>query len=472
MKNLNEDTEAVSIVVGAILLLAILVTFMSVFTSTWVPIYVSDDEAAHSEQVHHSMLELKKQAEIANSVPNTVSIDLGTDDLPYIKDSNSVGYLDLNESAGKLLITSTIESEYVPSNMLPYSFGIAVEELDTNVTNPITSMQFEFLQDPSEYTANDKLAQNFDIHFRTTTYNRWIQFKNADVNDKHIRISLSGGYPSEKWISEDIKLDGTDDSKIYLNNDPRVLHIDCLTKDTNLTLKKSNQPLLINGTNYNISDSAPLYDLIQHYMKLGGNYLFDYVNYDGVAESSQIFEYQTTNRTTNVTYVNNTRIITMNNSEISKGTLKMESDYNFMVDQQYIYDSGALILQQKDGVVFKTQPPIQVSNRSGDVGLSINTILLKGDIERRGNDMENLYITANSVETINGYTENVTITKYPTEDTWDLWYNYFREMEDEIQDVGPTSVTFNNTSEYVRLNIEDSSPGIYLSMKSSEITIN
>jgi hypothetical protein len=207
-------------------------------------------------------------------------------------------------------------------------------------------------------------------------------------------------------------------------------------------------------------------------MKLGGNYLFDYVNYNGVRESSQVFEYQTTNRTTNVTYVNNTRMITMNNSEIGKGTLEMESDYNFMVDQRYVYDSGALILQQKDGAVFKTQPPIQVSNRSGDVSLSINTILLKGDIERRGNDMENLYITANSVETINGYTENVTITKYPTEDTWDLWYNYFREMEDEIQDVGPTSVTFNNTSEYVRLNIEDSSPGIYLSMKSSEITIN
>jgi hypothetical protein len=71
MKNLDliKNDDAVSVVVGSILVLAVLVTFMSVVTSTWVPIYEGNAESDHSDEMFDSFLDLRKQIENADEFP-------------------------------------------------------------------------------------------------------------------------------------------------------------------------------------------------------------------------------------------------------------------------------------------------------------------------------------------------------------------------------------------------------------------
>ena len=111
MKRLLSDEKAVSVVVGSILVLAILVTFMSVVVSTWVPIYEGNDEAQHSDQTYKSFIEFSKQIDNADELKKVTKFDMGTEGTSFIVKSNSVGYLELNDSDGIMEITANLTSD-------------------------------------------------------------------------------------------------------------------------------------------------------------------------------------------------------------------------------------------------------------------------------------------------------------------------------------------------------------------------
>ncbi|MCK5488098.1 MAG: hypothetical protein KAI86_17885, partial [Desulfobacterales bacterium] len=131
MKNLIENDEAISVVVGAILILAVLVTFMSVVTSSWVPIYEGDAEAAHSDDTNEVFMGIHKQIELADEFSNSATVDLGTDEMAFIKGSNSVGYLEVNENTSGLFLTGNISRTDIPSTS-DVGIGIDVEDLNTS----------------------------------------------------------------------------------------------------------------------------------------------------------------------------------------------------------------------------------------------------------------------------------------------------------------------------------------------------
>ena len=136
--------------------------------------------------------------------------------------------------------------------------------------------------------------------------------------------------------------------------------------------------------------------------------------------------------------------------KVGGGTLKLQSDYNFMVDQSYVYDNGAVFLVQYDGTVLKTDPPITASNDSGTLSLSFNTVELKGDLQASGNGVETLYTKLDGNERLlYGNTDLLVIVKETTREYYKFWKSHFDELNATANDgfANITATLTNNTDQ-------------------------
>ena len=483
MKDLIKNDDAVSVVVGAILVLAVLVTFMSVVTSSWVPIYEGNAESAHSDDTHKAFMDIHKQIELADDSPNSATLDLGTDEMAFIQNSNSVGMLEVNESSGAMYVTTTITSPAAESDV---GIGLSVTGMNNTEKYPITNFSFEFNQlDPKGN--NQKLSEDFMIQFRTSTLNRWISlYTDPGGSDKDIIIYVKyNSDPDEKWLATFTPSPTVSPDLYYLADG--LIFINLLTHNLSLTLiEPTNQNVSLNGVPYNTNTSnntATLHDIIQHYMRLpgdgtGGDYYIDYVQFSGVYEGDQIFTYNTTQSFAQTT--TSGEIVTSfdNNTKFGGGTLTLSSDYNFMVDQSYIYDGGAVFLTQEDGSVFKVDPPIVASkNSDGNLSLSLNSVVLKGDYQASGNDVETLYTTlVGNVHEVNGDTNRIMIEKYVKPEYYKFWKSYFEDLKLFANSFGEINATLtNNTAQTnLTLTINDttSTKNIDLSIRTKVIEIS
>ena len=489
MKDLIKNDDAVSVVVGAILILAVLVTFMSVVTSSWVPIYESDAESAHSDDTHKAFMDIHKQIEMADEFARSATIDLGTEEMAFIQNSNSVGYLEVNESGGTMYVTTTITSPAPESDV---GLGLSITGMDTNQTNPITNFSFEFNQLDPKGNAH-KLSEDFMVQFRTSTLNRWISLYIDPTNPEYMIIYVKyDSNPDEKWIQTFWAKKGEGFPDLNYSSATGLIYINLLSHNNlNLTLiEPINQNVSLNGVPYNTntsiaSDTATLHDIIQHYMRLpgdgtGGDYYIDYVQFSGVFEGDQIFTYNTTQTFAQVTATSGETVISFDNdTKFGGGTLTLTSDYNFMVDQSYVYDSGAVFLTQEDGSVFKVNPPIVATNNSdGNLSLVLDSVVLKGDYQASGNDFETLYTTlVGDVYEVNGDTNRIMIEKDMKPEYYNFWKSYFEDIETIANSFTGISTTLTNNTAQTRLTltIADDDPAtksIDVSIKTKVIIIS
>ena len=490
MKNLIKNDNAVSVVVGAILILAVLVTFMSVFTSTWVPIYEGNAESAHSDDTNKAFMDIHKQIELADEFSKSASIDLGTEQMSFIKNSNSVGILEVNESDGDMFVTGNVTHKSTA-----WGEGFQFVGMDTNETEPITNFSFEFTQMnfkssifSSVSSGEIKLNPYFMIKIWTTELNRWItlypyHLKDGFINDGYwadevgIWISYEGNITRELWSG---KKSVTAANDIITVSHPNV-SINLLATDQIMELIEP-ATLAINGTIYTNSGPpyAPLNDVIQHYMRLpgdgtGGNYDLNYVQYDGILDANQYITYETADDATSIIVDENNDIkVILDDFKVGGGTLKLQSDYNFMVDQSYIYDSGAVILNQYDGAVFKTASPIVAINDSGNLILTLKSTVLKGDYQASGNGIETLYTTLDrNMYEVRGVTDNITIVKNTTPELYPLWDSYFSDLGDIVNS---TSANYNDMSNssinQAGIRIYSTTPDITITVQKKVIAIS
>ena len=422
MKDLDliKNDDAVSVVVGAILILAVLVTFMSVVTSSWVPIYEGDAESDHSDEMLDSFLDLRKQIENADEFPRIFSINLGTNNMPFIKNTNSVGCLELNQSAGTMALKSVIYSSVTGSDI---GDNLIINDVNRDENSPIQNFTFHFFLTNNSTDFIIKLAsippEKLEIEIEDGT----------SGNDIGIAIEYKGN-PVERWENNSIP-DATN-GIIYNSTLPVSWSVDMLSSDILLELKNAgSNSVLINGTTYNDTNKiAPLNLLIQHYLKLSPDgYDFTYKKDDGISDGTQTLLYNTTMGTLGGTRPQ------LNLTTIGSGVFTMKSDYNFMVDQSYIYDNGAVILKQKDGEVFKVAPPIfyDKDNITGDLKISFQTVILTGDYIVSGNGLETInVVSTTSAYKASGLTEEIVIMKTTTPELYKMWLSYFSDLMDFV----------------------------------------
>ena len=460
MMDFTKNDDAVSVVVGAILLLSILVTFMSVVTSSWVPIYEGNAESDHGDDLFEAFLDFRKQIENADEFPRISTIDLGTDDMPFMKNTNSVGRLELNESAGAMTLTSVIYSSVTGSDV---GDSLIINDLNTGEESPIQNFTFDLILNS---------ISDFDIELNSKPPTKLeIEIEDGELeNTIEITIKYNGN-PVEKWGNYSIPLGTT--GIIYNDTNPLApsLFVDMLSPDILLELDADGSNLVTIGTgNYSEGNLCPLNELIQHYLKLSPeDYDFTYKDDDGISDGVQTLLYNTTIGTLGGTRPK------LELTTIGGGILTMESDYNFMVDQSYIYDNGAVILKQEDGLIFKVDPPIfyDKNNVTGDLKISFQTVILTGDYMVSGNGLETINVVLPTLEyNAGGITEAIAITKDTTPELYGLWHSYFSDMMDFVNnDTNADCYDMSNGINQVGVKINNT-PSILLTVQTKEIEIS
>ncbi len=476
MSKLIQDDSAVSVVVGAILLLAILVTFLSVVTSTWVPIYEGDAEAQHSEVTKKTFLTLTKQIENANEFPDSTKFNLGTEGIQLIRNSYSVGYFELNDTASPMTITTNVTME-AESDL---EYGYEVRDMNTSIEEPVTNFLLEFEQgsfDRTRIIPNEPdwtINPNFELTLTTSRLDRIIKLESFEVyrggwfmspgeGEKKLRITYEYDPvlgSAETWVGESEVEDQSDD--IYV--DDLDVFVNMLS-DLPMELTSVGS-VTINNTTYNQNEQTSLANVTQYYMSLpkdgtGGNYFIEFDESNPPSEVNRGDVYMTyVPKGDSIPFEVNNGTVTgvMDNFTIGGGALALRSDYNFMVDQFYSYDNGAVILQQDDGAVFVVDPPISVNvDSNSDLWIGMRTTVLHGNYSASGNTFEILYTELAQPEyEVKGTTENITINKSTTTRTKDLWLSFFNDLKEEIEDTGIANVTINATnSSYIDVEIYD-----------------
>ena len=302
-----------------------------------------------------------------------------------------------------------------------------------------------------------------------------LKIKLEEDGSSQLKIKIEyDGHPKEKWEGV-ITIDQVGADTFYgldfaEGNGTYFLFIDMLSSDISLQLEDSDNPITINGSSKSEGEYAPLSDLIQHYLKqpADGTYDLYYKKYRDVIDGTQKLLYYTTEDTVGGTEP------TLDLLEIGGGILTMESDYNFMIDQSYIYDNGAVILKQEDGAVFKVEPPIFVDNDSvtNDLIISFQTVVLTGDRVVSGNGLETIQTVLASPEYMaSGLTDNITIIKDTTSDLYHLWNSYFSDLGNFVNSTSANSTDMSNGYDQVGINIYSTDKNILLTVQTKEIDI-
>jgi len=194
-----------------------------------------------------------------------------------------------------------------------------------------------------------------------------------------------------------------------------------------------------------------------------GTYNLYYTKYDEILESEMTLRYNTTADASDF----------INGMTIGSGTLTLRSDYNFFVDQSYIYDSGAIILNQKDGAVFMVGGgPIYVTNDSkNNLILNLKTTVLQGDYQAGGNAIETIQTQLDGSYYTSGFTDNITITKNTTPElsVSDLWNSYFEKINSTICTTSANSTYYSDNR---TLHIWSNDPNILLTVEQKEIEVS
>ena len=492
MKNLIENDDAISVVVGSILILAVVVTFMSVVTSSWVPIYEGNLESTHSDELFDTFIDFSKQIENADEYPKSTTFKLGTDEMPFISDTNSVGHIEVNSSAAPMTLTTKINRSL--SGLGEGDF-INVKDLNLSQDAPITNFTFNCTLD-NTFSSVDvgwnsmRFPDGFGFELQSDTQDKMkiiieevgqphpLGRVRSDGSNLRIRIEYMDIYGNiERWghiwtlgnVSSGVMsgLNSANDS------DYTYLDIDFLAPTTIYTTALNleyadSYPVTINNSSYNVTNAASLRDLTQHYMKLPGDgtYNLYYTTHNKIVGSDLVFRYSTTTGTIGGTKPD------MNGMIIGGGTLTLRSDYNFFVDQSYIYDSGAIILNQYDGAVFKVgDGPIYVtSDSNNNLILDLKTAVLQGDCQAGGNGIETIQTQLDGSYCTGGFTDNVTITKSTIPELSDMWNSYFEELNSTICTTTNANSTYDSTN--MTLHISSSTPNILLTLEQKEIEIS
>ncbi|WP_321430975.1 hypothetical protein [uncultured Methanolobus sp.] len=381
IKKLNSSYDAVSTVIAAILILAVLTTFVSAINAYYIPSLGSENDIQHMQEVRDSFIEIASLA-ASGSSNEKVQISLGGKEMPLGPSVSSSGTLTVDPNSSWINISmidvaepeNRFDSVYVLDNLTSISSFLLVKErgsLDT----------YEVIIDG----------------------NNWFEAEWFNNNSLHIETEYDN-HSFNKYVATPTV--GTDEYFTF----------DAL------------------GPVYGFSDM--LEDVNKPFtLMLEGSFLIEY-------EKLPPYEYSE---------IRYTKDKTMN---FTTGSFKYSSSNNFWIDQDYIFENGAVILQQSTSneSLVRSRPFITVDNETRL--LNIQTFNVVGVADSMG---------GNGISTINIQVEDHEEKTYPSVDETNLticseypsaWYNYLSTQGDvEMLDDGLVRASFYNMS--VRISSSD-----------------
>jgi len=379
-------------IIVAILMVTLLVSILVAIQVYYIPQWMEEREAEHMDEVTNQFASLKYsmdlQATERSSSPLTTSITLGSKELPYFVSSRAFGSL-------QILSTQT-------SN-----FGIAISG---------SGMVAE------SYTYDGSLPNLtyvISINSFKLTINslREGDFYNASINDMRTNVNISVSIGSF----------GTD----YLQINMSIIN------GTSVVFNQTVAVGLKQNTAYtiNILDDEYLFSSeILPYLQTPFNMSFN-------TSARGNFEVECTKYTSStISY------------SVTMGTIKYTAENAYFVNQEYIFQGGAVILNQSAGDTLLYPPLLFVShgNPSSMNITFVDVVGMAGKTSVAGYGTYSIRTNFSSMTSYRCRSTSLTInitTPYPN-----AWRKYL-ENEMERSGISSTNYTINSGSNYVRITI-------------------
>jgi len=378
-------------IIVAILMITLLVSILVVIQVYYIPQWMEKREAEHMDDVTNQFAGLKYSLDLEateqSSSPLTNSITLGSKELPYFVSSRAFGSLQVLSGETSNFGISLSGTGMVSTS---YTYGGVENELDYVIS-----------------------IQSFDLVIDSLNLG---DIYNASINDGRMNVNIS------------ISIGG------FLGN----------TLQINLTI--------INGT------STVLNQTIAVGLKSGVSYLINLLD-DEYKLSTDIIPYLLTPFNMSFTTSSNgnfeVKCHKYSNAAISYqssfGTIKYSADNAYFVDQDYIYEGGAVILNQSTGNTMLHPPLLFVSNATKTFNITLIDVRgVQGKTSVAGYGTYSIRTNFSSLSIYKCRATSLTLnisTSYP-----EAWKNYIsNEMEgSRIPDDDYSIISGNN---YVRIEI-------------------
>ncbi|WP_367343744.1 hypothetical protein [Methanomethylovorans sp.] len=367
------NEHAVSTVVSAILLLAVLTTFLAAINSYYIPSLIADHEIHHMQDVRNSFMEIAAAASPGSS-KERVLVPLGDGGMPFISSLSSSGSLTVSPDKGKIEITMT--------GARPVEY----QELEYNDTANINNIQ-----------SLSHLTLKIKDSGQLGTYNATIN--NADkievtISDTQVNVKTTDSYELELY------------SETVLTGSliPKSFCLDLLNPSYGfnevVTQQSSPFNLRVNG----ITDT--------NYFDIGYTILLDGINVNPISAQGQIC---------------------------------YKSGNNQWIDQNYIFENGAVILKQGSNSTIRSQPFFKINSAEQSLEMCLFNITGKQDsIGGNGVVVVNVFGTEGRKYE---YRNVETTTLAVTSDYTEAWEDYLERNGATIDPNAPSGTVigyFNN----------------------------
>ncbi|SES64994.1 hypothetical protein SAMN04488587_0328 [Methanococcoides vulcani] len=348
---LSIDDRAVSTVIGAILVLAVLTTFLTALQAYYIPSLAADHEVQHMQDVKRSFSEISSIA-VSESSVDMISLPLGDGGLPLLSSLSSSGTLTMDPDAGwtEVMLTNVSrkkEKIYLDGNPKTIVNVLSVSDLVLESDN---TGQYSVTISPDNST------------------NDTIEVQVGSVDTVNVTLHKNSTFPTSKLISAATSPPGS-----------------------NVVLDLLNPAF---GFKYMLEDAENT-----------GPFT---LTFDGPASGMFHVFYE------KPAYTLQDRGSSVGNVSLnfSAGYFRYRASNNFWIDQELIFENGALIIGQGGCSAVRSNPFIKL-DEDGSV-LTLWFFDLVGEKESvSGNGMATVTMESkNHRELIYPYVENTSITMH------------------------------------------------------------
>lgn len=346
------DDEGVSVVIGAILLTAIILGSIVMVQLTYVPVWEQNNEAKQAVAAMDSMAKLN--GNIATSLQNGTRTTL----------SSSV---DLQRESNNPMAGSTFPQRLVftPGDHQQAGFSLAARNLLQQSVNGTT---FAGVNESWNAVSGTQLIED-----ATDVLNFRLNITDADPDD------------GDRLVVKIIDAQGKDAGTLtaYFEEDhPDLnLHVRVRAPTKPPTSLYDNRILSIHQVNW-----APGYyiDLLNSEYRFdrlldAARAPFDVQLVEDPTEGEFTVTYQKDESGGSVIVGGGGVAVQDYSRDLRSGTLTYESDNVHYPSQDIVLENGAIILSQRDGNVFRVNPPVTVADVGGTTKMTINLPVLTGD---------------------------------------------------------------------------------------------
>ena len=357
-------------VVVAILMVSLFVAVIVLVQVYYVPNWMKDREADHMDTVANQFSQIKASIDIETMAQRDISlinsITLGSKELPFFVSARAFGSLNILSDANSDFQVS-IEGDGLPSASIP---EILRTSASYDLDNVRTIRSFDLQLDGS---------QTDDDYF------------NASLGAAYVNITVSYS-ENDDFLQLHLRVGNTSEQVVY------------------------NQPIawILNGSEYTVNlldEGYKFSTLILPNLLTPFNMSFNCTDGGGFILSGSH-------------YNGSIDIQTM-----SIGTIEYSSENAYFVDQTYVYEGGAVILNQSQGKAIISPPALSIENISVgdsymhvlDFGL-VDVIGLAGKTSVSGYGTYSIRTNYSSMEENEYLFSNLTIRK--TSDHAPAWYRF------------------------------------------------